>query len=583
MDVKKITLAAGFSIIAAMGLLAFLSMKQDALTYDELAHIGAGYSYLAKHDYRINPEHPPLIKDLAAVPLLFQELNFPDYNPSWTQNKQAPEWWVQFDLGRDFLFYSGNDPKDIIFWSRVPMIGVLILLALFFFMWAIKLGGNFAGTVALVLLAFSPSFLAHGRLVTTDVGASLGALVALYFWIKFLNNPSMLGIFAAGLTFGLAMLMKFNLMLLVPTFAVMTLAYVFTHFHEKRLQALFAYIAKAAFAGIIGLVLVVGPFYQFHIANYPKERQIRDTAADLSPGGITMQERITLQMAEYEPLRPLAQFFRGILMALQRGTFGNTVYFLGEISASGWWYYFPVIFFAKEPLALYFILLLGVIGGILTLKKTRNWMQHNFAIFSFLVFIAIYWGLAMTGKLNIGVRHLLPTLPLFYLIAAWGISHGMKYLHNKKKIFAYGLLCLLTGWFAFSSLSSFPHFISYFNELGGGLKQGYKTAVDSNYDWGQDFYRLLELVKRYDIQKLSLDYFGGENPRYWLKEKYVQLDPKNLAEPPKGWVAVSVNQLQGGIAKPVPGFDQQTGYYDWLKDKTPVDKAGNSIFLYYLE
>ena len=132
---------------------------------------------------------------------------------------------------------------------------------------------------------------------------------------------------------------------------------------------------------------------------------------------------------------------------------------------------------------------------------------------------------------------------------------------------------------------AFPHYISYYNELVG-VQKGYEIAVDSNYDWGQDFYRLLTFVKENKIERLYLDYFGGEDPAYWLGDKYVKLDPNTEGFIPsevEGWVAVSVNQLQGGLAKPAAGFDQPTGYYEWLSAYTPVARAGNSIFIWHIE
>ena len=67
--------------------IAVFSMKGDSLTMDELAHLPAGYSYLTQKDMRINPEHPPLIKDLAAVPLLFiKNIKFPAQAKRWRED-----------------------------------------------------------------------------------------------------------------------------------------------------------------------------------------------------------------------------------------------------------------------------------------------------------------------------------------------------------------------------------------------------------------------------------------------------------------------------------------------------------------
>ena len=72
-------------LLTMVFLVCFFAMKGDSATMDEMSHIPAGYSYLSQRDYRINPEHPPLVKDLAAVPLLFLDLNFPEDHSSWTE------------------------------------------------------------------------------------------------------------------------------------------------------------------------------------------------------------------------------------------------------------------------------------------------------------------------------------------------------------------------------------------------------------------------------------------------------------------------------------------------------------------
>src|SRR4030042_1870231 len=127
MSNKLTYIIAGF-LIFVMFLTAFFSMKETSLTFDELAHIPAGYSYLTEQDYRINPEHPPLLKDIAALPLLFLDLNFPSKDQTWLQTDSAPAWWVQFDLGTKFIYGSDNNPKEIIFWSRIPTIAIFLFL-----------------------------------------------------------------------------------------------------------------------------------------------------------------------------------------------------------------------------------------------------------------------------------------------------------------------------------------------------------------------------------------------------------------------------------------------------------------------
>ena len=166
-------------------LITLFSIKDDSLTMDELAHLPAGYSYLTQKDMRLNPEHPPLIKDLAAVPLLFiPNINFPSDTRSWKDDING-----QWDFGREFLYNSGNPADKIIFAGRIPMILLLVFLGFFIFKWAKELFGNKASLLALFFFSFSPTFIAHSRYVTTDLAASFA------FFIGIASGKSILEMF----------------------------------------------------------------------------------------------------------------------------------------------------------------------------------------------------------------------------------------------------------------------------------------------------------------------------------------------------------------------------------------------------
>jgi len=132
-------------------LIAFFSMRGDSATMDEVAHLPAGYSYLTQKDMRLNPEHPPLIKDLAAIPLLFiEDINFPSDIKAWKEDVNG-----QWGFGYHFLYQMGNPVDQMIFWGRIPMILILILLGFYIFKWARELFGNKVALLALFLFSFS--------------------------------------------------------------------------------------------------------------------------------------------------------------------------------------------------------------------------------------------------------------------------------------------------------------------------------------------------------------------------------------------------------------------------------------------
>lgn len=573
-------------LLITMGIFAYTSMVKTSATFDEQAHIPAGYSYLTQQDYRVNPEHPPLMKDAAAFPLLFINPNFPDEKPVW-KNADPSVWWTQFNLGKEFLYQSGNDADRLILWARIPMIGILLVLGALLYYWVKKLKGNQVALLTLTLFSFSPTFLAHGRLVTNDVMAGLGFLVGIMFWLKWLKKPNWKNTILAGLAVGFALLIKFSLALLIPLVILTTLVYVWLY-----RKSFIRYLGLGLAAGLIALVLI-GAVYQLHVINYPIQKQLTHTESALASNDSPLKP-LCIWMAGTPGIRGLGHFLMGLLMATQRTAQGNAVYLMGMLSGAGWWFYFPVVYFLKLPLALHLLTLFTILGATYYTKpfwrkpwlRLNKCLKRNFALFTSVLFLLIYWFTSMRGNLNIGIRHVLPTFPFIYLLIASGLSLIFKKI--KKPAVEIGAALLVVGlliWYVTASAAAWPHYLTFFNVVGGGQDQGYRYVVDSNYDWGQDLKRLEAWVQNKNIDKIYVDYFGGGDPNYYLGEKYKKWDgqtsPSEL--PSDSYLAVSINQLQAGRGYPVSNYRGPTGYYRWLNDEKLVDRAGKTIFIFKVD
>ena len=585
-----------FFLISIMFLLAFFSIQEDVFTFDETAHITAGYSYLAQNDYRLNPEHPPLIKDLAALPLLSLGLNFPKDSSEWAM-EDGPAWWHQFNIATEFLYNSGNNPDLMMLYSRTMMILFLVLSACLLFYTARKFFGNNVAVLSLFLFCLEPNILAHGRLVTTDIGATFGVVLATLFWLNFLKEPCWKNIIFAGLAFGTAMLLKFSLILLIPFFIIITFAYLWTNKEKISVSGIFKYLGKSILVGLVGMLFVVYPVYQYHVSKEPLDRQIRDAKLTLESTSIPKPlAKADVWLCSNNITRPFGQYFLGVLMVLNRGATGNTTYFMGEISASGWKTYFPIIYSLKVPGTFLLLLLVSLLYAVSMIKKPiwvetfsrlRQWLKNHFPEFAMLTFVLIYWATSISSALNIGVRHLMPVFPFTILLVSVVIIKILErpFLgkpHTKLKYTALGIVLV---WQAISIWAIYPNFLSYFNEIAGGPENGYIYATDSNLDWGQDLKRLKKWTDEKGINKIYVDYFGGGNIQYYFGEKYLPWwGSKNEKELPKGsYLAVSINQLQGGRAEAINGFDQPTDYYRWLDKYQPVAVIGYSIFVYRLQ
>lgn len=594
---SRTTTITAIFLLLLMFFMAVFSMKDDSITSDEVPHIFASYSYLSQREYRLNPEHPPLIKDLSAIPLLFLNLNFPkDYSTDFGQ----------YISGWDFLHRLGNNAEQILFWSRLPMVLVLVFLGWFLFCWTKELAGNFSALLVLFLFSFSPTFLAHGRLVTFDVGTTLGFVLAIYFFLKFLKDPTRKNTIFSGLALAVALLIKFFNLLLIPFFGIIFLIFIFLKFKSKKilLPALKDYFKKIVFIGLIA-IFCIWLVYQFHFLNYPLEKQLEDARFTLSRRSLSdFLNDICLWMIEKPFLRVFAHYFFGILIIY--GKAGSIVpwptYLFGMITNQGFWYYFPLVYLIKVPLAFHILTLIAFFFFFRSLRKIslKKWIESHFEELSMFAFIITYLVIAMRSKSQIGIRHILPIFPFAYILVSIRIQNWIEKIKliPLKKI-AISLVLFLLAWYGASSLSSFPHYIPYFNELVGGSKSGYEYVVDSNVDWGQGLKRLSKWVENQGIEKIYVDYFPDMFPsersilKYYLGDKAIPWygscwwrwwglpDPGSF---PKGnYLAVSATFLQ--TDRGVPRSDYlgwKWGCYNWLNDYDPIAQVGNSIFVYYI-
>ena len=607
-------------LLASVALMVNVSL-QEAGTQDELAHIPAGYSYVRYLDYRLNPEHPPLVKMLAGAPLLFLDLNFPTQSLAWQDAVNG-----QWDVGAQFLYESGNDADEIIQWSRFGPIFLTLILVAFVYVWSKELMGPKWALLPTLFTALTPNFIAHGHYVTTDIGATLGTFVAIYYFVKYLNHQSRKHLVWAGLAFGVAMLMKFSTVLLVPLFLLIIFVYWLSEIARTRktigtgrfkhfVFLGFKYLGKVLMVFIIGFLLLY-PFYFITTINYPPAKQLSDTEfilqtfadgpqAEGEPCYAVNPKRcaaeLNIWMADKPMIRPAGHYMLGVLMVLQRSAGGNTAYFLGEVSNQGNSLYFPAAYVLKEPAPLLILVGFGLLlasyrVGRTALTKRRhkfvNYFGTHIAEFSIFTFILIYALWSLSSPLNIGVRHLMPMMPFMYMLATASIKKWTQNNAFKKPVspglgrkIKVGFVSILTLWFFADVALAYPYYLSYYNEFVG-TENGWKYITDSNYDWGQDLKRLEAYVEENNIDRIAVDYFGAGNPEYYMPsvaEGWYSAKGNPL-ESNIEWLAVSVNQIQGATQPKVESlYRAPEDEYQWLKNPhEPYAIAGTSIFIYKL-
>ena len=601
--IERYHLAIAVIILSAMFALGFGSMLGDSAIVDEVAHIPSGYSYLKYGDYRLNPEHPPLIKDISAFPLLFLDVKFPLDKPAWAKDVNG-----QWESGWSFIYHLGNNADQILLFSRLPILLLAVLLGFVIYEFSRRRYGPEVAVLALIFYAFSPNIIAHSRFVTTDLGIAAFTFFAFLGFFRFVGKPNKKNAAIFVVLFALAQLAKFSAIILAPFFgAMLLLKVIFDKQPDVWQQRAKQWFGKFILIGLAAFALV-WLFYIPHTINMPEPVQDKLIQTSLPDGYYTRYGQYLVKLNDVAILRPMVQYVLGLLMVFNRVQSGNITYFLGEVTNQSFFWYFPVSFVMKTPIPFLILMLLAIdvaIWQYFQRKPTKVWdklgeyTRNHFTELSFILFIAFYTYLSIKGNLNLGIRHLFPMMPMIYVLVAKKVIDfkGLLTKRRYQRIFAIALP-LLAAWYALTAFVVYPKYLPYINSLFGGSGEAYRYLSDSNVDWGQDLKRLVSYVNsKPEIDKIAVDYFGGGSPAYYFcsrkftpsgaliddssgydcsKSKYIEWHAQD-GVPQTSYIAVSETYLQNDrFSSKVRG---DSGY-QWLRDQTPIAKIGDSIYVF---
>ena len=557
----KFDLVAAVIIFISLAI-SFTLISRDSAIVDETAHIPAGYTYAAYNDYRLNPEHPPLAKYVSGIPLQFLDLKPPKLDTSW-QNI------LQWDSGWFFIFNAGNDPDQVVFWARLPMLLFVLALGILLYKWASEEFGNKTGLFVLFLYSFTPDVLAHGHFVTTDVPAAFGFALAVYTFSKFLDNKNLKYLIIAGVGLGVAQLLKFSAFMLYPILLLSIIVKSWIDSRktgEKFLTLLWGNFKSYFWISIISLA-VVWAMYIPMVWNMSGDVERRVIFNNMPAEGAEAFRNFLGYFADNPILRGLGHYILGLMLVFGRVAGGNSTFIIGNFSDKAISWFFPVAFLIKTPVT---ILILFVFSLIFTVWKKvderKGWLLWLIG----LPFV-IYWMITLKGSLNIGTRHLLPVLPFMYIF----IGLAMQKIIESKKLAANLAVIIALFTLAVPVVAAYPKYISYFNAFTFG-KDRHELMVDSSLDWGQDLKRLASYVEDRNIKGLKIDYFGGGLPSYYIPDS---VEYRSGYGPTTGWLAVSATFYQ--MSK-LHGEKEGKWSYSWLDSYAPVKIIGDSILLYHI-
>ncbi len=551
-------------ILAIMFCLSFFASLSDSGTTDEIAHIPSGYSYLKYHDYRLNPEHPPLAKAISGT--LLQFISIKDMRLDWSWDGIN-----QWEAGWSILYRSGNDTSLVLMLARLPMILLALALGAVLFLFAKKYWGKKVALLVLTLYAFYPDVLGHSHLVTTDIAAAFGFVTTIWAFDYLMKQKSMKALFLAGITFGVAQLLKFSSFLLF--IILLVLVFYRAKIEQKEGESYWKVLwelLKLYFWMCVISVILVWIVYIPLVWNTPPSVEHKVIETNLTDNLSTLSKRNFLHLFENNViLRAIGHYILGIMLVFARVAGGNATYIMGQVSDKSIAWFFPVAWLIKTPLTVILLFIWSLVTLLFLRNKHKEDSWLNWLILSPIV---VYWAFTLKGSLNIGIRHLMPTVPFVILF----IGKSMKRYVSGEKTTKQGILTiLLVIVMIVETISYYPQYISYFNFLVPREKR-YQYLVDSSLDWGQDLLRLKDYIEKNNIKSIKVDYFGGSVPPYYLSQS---TEWHSSYGPTTGWLAVSATYYQ---SSKLYGPKEGKWSYQWLDDYKPETIIGGSILVYHI-
>ena len=506
-----------------------LSGPRISVTYDEPFHMSRGYAYVWGEDLRLQIVHPVFIDGLSGLMLGLM----PDLTP--------PEQIEGWETGNLFLFSDhllrdpDHDVDKMMFLARFPIMCLALLLGAVVYRWAADLYGVSGGLLALTLCVLNPNLIAHARIVSTDLGAACTATLTLFLWWRWSQRPTVGRLSLTAIALGLAISAKTSNLLLVVLVGLFTVLYgLRKHWAWHKIAA--------AISGVgMGALLILWALYRFEFRPLP-----------------SLTGNIPVPAASYWEL---VTWLRGTMEV------GRSAFLWGKYTTTGWWYYFPFALLIKTPIPILIAIGLALYVQLARLHKPTA------ADYAVCTFPLLYLVVAASSSMNLGYRHVLPVLPFLAVYAARIVTWSGFWTK-------WGRLALAGSsvWLAASAYSTFPFYLTYFNELVGGPSNGHQYLADSNIDWGQGLKELHATLENLDIDQVQMAYFGTAPIGYYEipHSSLISHDTLSVVGPQPGWYVISVTYLQGL-------YLENPDALDWFRRLQPIETPGYSLFVYHIK
>jgi 4-amino-4-deoxy-L-arabinose transferase-like glycosyltransferase len=568
-------IAIGLALVFAV--VSIATILQKSPTVDEPAHLFAGYSHLKWADFRTNTEHPPLVKILAALPLLFMDI--PDPRPApphWSTIKSADEKSLSIIDSVITRFYDNADPEKLFFYPKILMVCVALLLGASIYLVGKRCFGVDAALAAVFIYTFDPNILAHGSIIHTDIPFAAIFFIGTYFFCSFLERATWQNLVSAAFFAGLAAVTKYSYTILIPVWGILAAVKIISsESHWTDIRGFRNFTKRSRKLSLLCLAAVVVIAVSYFVV-----WTVYDLRYDAIPGGLH-HFRFGRPENPIYPTFEVIDFLQRHRVFPEAWLFGQLVviylgprpaYLLGHYSMNGFWSYFPIVFLVKTPLPTLALLTAGA-WMIVKNRLDRRRMVY------LLTPAIMYFAFAVLSRVNIGLRHVLPIYPFLFVFAGATATTLWKSGNRATR----GVLMILTIWYLAICVLTYPNYLSYFNELVGGAKNGHKVLIDSNLDWGQDLKGLKRWLDDNGVKKVRMLYFGHIFPEAYGIDASYEPGKWFTFEPPEAggpqYLVISATLLYGAEVL-LEGQEREIAIA--YRNKTPAAVINNTLYVYKL-
>jgi len=549
-----------FAIVGGAILRSAVATRLDGFHLDEGYHIAAGVSYVQHWDFRINPEHPPLMKLWVGSFVAATGFHLSPFR----EFHDKPD---ERDFTEQDVFLH-NDPDSVQRRARMAMFALnsMLMVALAFALR--RVFGAFVALGTILFLAIDPTIAAHMPIALTDLPVSLLSATAVVLAASAFRDWRWLDLAACSAVLGLALGTKHS----APVFAVLVaLAGVSMAAFGPSLPTTDTRLKRFAKLGAVlaGALVVLWSIYFFRFTEGSAQREmfnrpLADKIADLDSPVF----RVALKGMAKAHVLPRAYIWglADTLRAGVEGRFGTRVFFGRVYYDKGPKYFFPGVLAVKLPIGLSLLALTGLflfVSG----RMPREWrMPLAFVVIAALWFLAVL----TRGATYAGIRHAIPAVVLLSILGGVAI-HAAASSSGKP------LRLLVTIGLVGAGVSALPVLRpwEYYNEIVGGKDKAYLYFNDEGVEQSQ---RMKEMAQYYhevlepagevpfiqygvnppELKGRGLDWAGRDRER----------DEARLAGPTfSGTILIGANFLGKRY-----GFDLPA-----LREATPTARFGNLI------